>query len=38
MGKMGERTLQDGIREMVKEEVQGSTFTFSALEIGISVK
>ena len=38
MGKMGERTLQNGSFEMVKEEVQGIAFAFSALEIGKSVK
>jgi hypothetical protein len=38
MGKMGERTLQKGIFEMVKEKVQGITFSFSALAIGKSVK
>jgi hypothetical protein len=38
MGKMGERSLQNGSFEMVKEEVQGFSFTFSALEIGKSVK
>jgi hypothetical protein len=38
MGKMGERTLQKGIFEMVKEKVQGITFSFSALAIGKSIK
>jgi len=38
MGKMGERALQKGIFEMVEEEVQGNTFTFSSLAIGKSVK
>ena len=38
MGKMGERTLQNGIFEMVKEKVQGIAFSFSALEIGKSIK
>ena len=38
MGKMGEGTLYKGSIEMVTEEVQGSTFTFSALAIGKSVK
>jgi hypothetical protein len=36
--KMGERTLQKGIFERTEEEVQGNTFTFSALAIGKSVK
>jgi hypothetical protein len=31
---MGERTLQKGIFERTEEEVQGNTFTFSALAIG----
>jgi len=35
---MGERALQKGIFEMVKEEVQGNTFTFSAQAIGKSIK
>jgi hypothetical protein len=38
MGKMGERTLQNGFCEMVEEKVQGIAFTFSALAIGKSVK
>jgi len=38
MGKMGERALQDGLFEMVTEKVQGIAFTFSALEIGKSIK
>ena len=38
MGKMGERILQNGIFEMAEEKVQGITSTFSALEIGKSVK
>jgi hypothetical protein len=38
MGKMGERALQNGIFKMVKEEVQGISFTFSALAIGKSIK
>jgi len=33
-----ERALQNGFFEMVTEEVQGITFTFSALEIGKSIK
>ena len=36
--KMGERTLQKGIFEKVKEEVQGIAFTFSPLVIGKTVK
>ena len=35
---MGERALQDGFFEMVTEKVQGIAFTFSALEIGKSIK
>jgi hypothetical protein len=38
LGKMGERTLQKDIFERTEEEIQGNTFTFSALAIGKSVK
>jgi len=38
MGEMGERTLQNGIFEMVAEEVQGIPVTFSALAIDKSIK